>query len=100
MLLNTGSSTGVAVGAGWQGVVAYVNIACYYFIGIPLGIVLGYVVGFHVKGIWMGMILGVVVQTIVLLYITTRTDWEKQVVLSKERINKWYMKEESKDEES
>ncbi|KAI0511970.1 hypothetical protein KFK09_012604 [Dendrobium nobile] len=92
--------SGVAVGAGWQGVVAYVNIACYYFIGIPLGIVLGYVVGFHVKGIWMGMILGVVVQTIVLLYITTRTDWEKQVVLSKERINKWYMKEESKDEES
>ncbi|WOL17102.1 protein DETOXIFICATION 21-like [Canna indica] len=41
--------SGVAIGAGWQGIVAYVNIACYYVIGIPLGVVLGYVFGFHVK---------------------------------------------------
>ena len=34
--------SGVAVGAGWQAVVAYVNIACYYFFGIPLGLILGY----------------------------------------------------------
>jgi Na+-driven multidrug efflux pump len=43
------SSTGVAVGAGWQSVVAYVNITSYYLIGIPLGAILGYVVGYHVK---------------------------------------------------
>lgn len=43
------SSIGVAVGAGWQSVVAYVNITSYYLIGIPLGGVLGYVVGLHVK---------------------------------------------------
>lgn len=33
---------GVAVGAGWQATVAYVNIGCYYIIGIPLGLILGY----------------------------------------------------------
>ncbi|KAF2288127.1 hypothetical protein GH714_004576 [Hevea brasiliensis] len=33
--------SGVAVGAGWQSIVAYVNIACYYLIGIPVGVVLG-----------------------------------------------------------
>lgn len=33
---------GVAVGAGWQATVAYVNIGCYYIIGVPLGLVLGY----------------------------------------------------------
>jgi Na+-driven multidrug efflux pump len=33
---------GVAVGCGWQAFVAYVNIACYYGIGIPLGCVLGF----------------------------------------------------------
>ena len=43
------SSIGVAVGAGWQSVVAYVNITSYYLIGIPLGGVLGYAVGLHVK---------------------------------------------------
>ncbi|KAJ4847709.1 hypothetical protein Tsubulata_004445 [Turnera subulata] len=35
--------TGVAVGAGRQSMVAYVNISCYYLIGIPIGLVLGYV---------------------------------------------------------
>jgi Na+-driven multidrug efflux pump len=33
---------GVAVGSGWQSMVAYVNIGCYYFIGIPMGILLGW----------------------------------------------------------
>lgn len=34
--------SGVAIGAGWQALVAYVNIACYYLFGIPLGLILGY----------------------------------------------------------
>ncbi|PKA49159.1 Protein transparent TESTA 12 [Apostasia shenzhenica] len=92
--------SGVAIGAGWQGVVAYVNVTCYYLVGIPLGVVLGYLFGFLVKGIWMGMILGTVVQTIVLLYITSKTDWDKQVILAKERINKWYTKEPIQGNES
>ncbi|EHA8592513.1 putative protein DETOXIFICATION 21 [Cocos nucifera] len=83
--------SGVAVGAGWQSVVAYVNITSYYLIGVPLGLVLGYVLNLHVKGIWIGMIVGTAVQTIVLLVITMKTDWEKQVVLAQERLNKWYM---------
>lgn len=33
---------GVAIGAGWQAVVAYVNIVCYYIFGVPLGLVMGY----------------------------------------------------------
>ena len=43
------SCTGVAVGAGWQSIVAYVNIACYYLVGIPVGVVLGYVFNMGVK---------------------------------------------------
>lgn len=43
------SCVGVAVGAGWQSTVAYVNIACYYLIGIPVGVVLGYVLDLQVK---------------------------------------------------
>jgi len=30
------------VGAGWQAVVAYVNIACYYLFGVPFGLLLGF----------------------------------------------------------
>lgn len=34
---------GFANGTGQQGIVAYVNLASYYLIGLPLGILLGYV---------------------------------------------------------
>jgi len=82
--------SGVAIGAGWQSVVAYVNITTYYLIGIPLGAILGYVLGYHVKGIWVGMLIGTLVQTIVLLFITIRTDWDKQVEVTQARLKRWY----------
>uniref|UniRef100_J3LQD8 Protein DETOXIFICATION n=1 Tax=Oryza brachyantha TaxID=4533 RepID=J3LQD8_ORYBR len=34
--------SGVAVGCGWQAFVAYVNVGCYYIVGIPLGCLLGF----------------------------------------------------------
>lgn len=34
--------TGVAIGSGWQEIVAYVNVGAYYFIGLPIGCVLGF----------------------------------------------------------
>ncbi|RXH72163.1 hypothetical protein DVH24_033701 [Malus domestica] len=34
--------SGVAVGAGWQAVVGYMNIICYYAFGVPLGLIMGY----------------------------------------------------------
>ncbi|ERM95823.1 hypothetical protein AMTR_s00060p00071170 [Amborella trichopoda] len=70
--------SGVAIGAGWQSKVAYVNITCYYVIGIPLGLVLGYVLERGVKGIWIGMLCGTGAQTMVLAFMTYRTDWNKQ----------------------
>uniref|UniRef100_A0A453QBY3 Protein DETOXIFICATION n=1 Tax=Aegilops tauschii subsp. strangulata TaxID=200361 RepID=A0A453QBY3_AEGTS len=33
---------GVAIGAGWQSLVAWVNIGCYYLIGLPLAAVFGF----------------------------------------------------------
>lgn len=33
---------GVAIGSGWQAVVAYVNLVTYYIIGLPIGCVLGF----------------------------------------------------------
>ena len=40
---------GVAVGCGWQAFVAYVNVACYYVVGIPLGSLLGFKFDLGVK---------------------------------------------------
>ncbi|KMZ66388.1 MATE efflux family protein, expressed [Zostera marina] len=78
-------------GAGWQRVVAYVNLGCYYLIGIPLGIVLVYELHLGVKGVWMGMIIGVTAQTFLLICITWKTNWESQVVIAQARVRKWFL---------
>ncbi|KAL5998470.1 hypothetical protein ACLOJK_009411 [Asimina triloba] len=81
--------TGVAVGAGWQGLVAYVNIGCYYIVGVPLGFLLGLKLDLDVKGIWSGMIAGVALQTLILAGITFGTNWNKEAMTAESRIRKW-----------
>ncbi|CAL0333920.1 unnamed protein product [Lupinus luteus] len=86
--------SGVAVGCGWQTFVAYVNVGCYYGIGIPFGSVLGFYFNFGAKGIWLGMLSGTVLQTIILMWVTFRTDWNKEVEESAKRLTKWEDKTE------
>ncbi|XVE90283.1 hypothetical protein DITRI_Ditri20bG0065900 [Diplodiscus trichospermus] len=94
VLLNSVQSvlSGGAVGAGRQTIVACVNVCSYYIVGVPLGFLLGYVAYLEVKGIWIGMIIGVVMQTTVLGYITSKTNWEEQVKKASEQLNKWFLK--------
>ncbi|KAI4300991.1 hypothetical protein L6164_034311 [Bauhinia variegata] len=91
MLLNSVQPvlSGVSIGAGWQSIVAYVNIGCYYLVGIPAGIVLGHLLHLEIKGLWIGMLLGTFFQTIVLLIITYKTDWDKQVEIARKRVKRW-----------
>ncbi|GLU21676.1 hypothetical protein SLE2022_378030 [Rubroshorea leprosula] len=81
--------SGVAIGAGWQAVVAYVNIACYYIFGVPLGLILGFKLDLGVKGIWWGMIGGTVLQTCVLSGMIYTTNWKKEASKAEERIRNW-----------
>ncbi|KAK7261089.1 hypothetical protein RIF29_27393 [Crotalaria pallida] len=85
--------SGVAVGCGWQTFVAYVNVGCYYGVGIPFGALLGFYFKFGAKGIWLGMLGGTVMQTIILMWVTFRTDWNKEVEEAAKRLNKWEDKE-------
>ncbi|CAI9774143.1 unnamed protein product [Fraxinus pennsylvanica] len=81
--------SGVAVGGGWQAPVAYINLACYYLFGLPLGYVLGYVANLGVKGLWGGMIAGTALQTLLLLIVLYKTNWNKEVEQTTERMRKW-----------
>ncbi|XP_028770439.1 protein DETOXIFICATION 34 [Neltuma alba] len=81
--------SGVAVGGGWQALVAYINLFCYYVIGLPLGFLLGYKAGLRVEGIWVGMICGTLLQTIILLYIIYKTNWNEEVEQATERMRRW-----------
>ncbi|KAL9681318.1 hypothetical protein QQ045_013101 [Rhodiola kirilowii] len=86
--------SGVAVGSGWQAIVAYINIGCYYIIGIPLGFLLGFYFNFGVKGLWSGMIAGTFAQTAILMWIILRTSWTKEVETAKKRLAKWEIPQE------
>ncbi|KAI9072996.1 hypothetical protein K1719_045029 [Acacia pycnantha] len=81
--------SGVAVGCGWQALVAYINVGCYYVVGVPLGLLLGFYFKTGAKGIWSGMIGGTVLQTVILIWITLRTDWTMEVKDAEERLSKW-----------
>uniref|UniRef100_A0A0D3H7W2 Protein DETOXIFICATION n=1 Tax=Oryza barthii TaxID=65489 RepID=A0A0D3H7W2_9ORYZ len=81
--------SGVAIGSGWQAAVAYVNIGCYYFIGVPIGVLLGWSFNLGVLGIWAGMIAGTAIQTIILAHMTIQCDWNKEVLQASERVQRW-----------
>ncbi|XP_050224946.1 protein DETOXIFICATION 24-like [Mercurialis annua] len=83
--------TGVAVGAGLQSKVAYLNLACYYGIGIPLGALLGYVAHLKIKGLWIGMLIGEALQTLVLSFLIWKTDWDVQVIKASNRLDRLFV---------
>ncbi|XVF12537.1 hypothetical protein REPUB_Repub08aG0127000 [Reevesia pubescens] len=81
--------SGVAVGGGWQTLVAYINLGCYYVFGLPLGYLLGYKADLGVMGLWGGMIAGTALQTLLLLIVLYRTNWNKEVQQTTERMRMW-----------
>ncbi|EER91211.1 protein DETOXIFICATION 29 [Sorghum bicolor] len=81
--------SGVAIGAGWQALVAFVNIGSYYFVGIPLAALFGFKLSMDAMGIWLGMTLGTLLQTAILVFISYRTKWEKQAMRAEERVREW-----------
>ncbi|KAF7833391.1 protein DETOXIFICATION 41-like [Senna tora] len=71
--------SGVAIGSGWQALVVYVNFAAYYVVGLTIGCVLAFKTSLGVAGIWWGMIIAVLVQTVTLIILTVRANWDLEV---------------------
>ncbi|KAI3421622.1 CRAL-TRIO domain-containing protein [Psidium guajava] len=82
---------GVAIGAGLQRVAAIINICCYYLVGVPIGVLLGYVAQLGIKGMWIGLQCGVLAQTLALLLLMWRTNWEEQVNEASKRLDQWLL---------
>ncbi|KAK4857740.1 hypothetical protein QYF36_005592 [Acer negundo] len=47
----------------------------------------------YFAGVWIGMLFGTFVQTVVLIIITWRTDWDKQVAIAHRRVSAWLVVE-------
>ncbi|KAJ0545385.1 putative multi antimicrobial extrusion protein [Helianthus annuus] len=81
-----GNFSGIARGVGWQHLGAYVNLAAFYFVGIPVGAFLGFYTSLRGEGLWIGILVGVIIQVILLSVVTFCTDYEKQATKARERL--------------
>ncbi|KVH95626.1 Multi antimicrobial extrusion protein [Cynara cardunculus var. scolymus] len=79
----------VAIGAGWQTAVAYMNVGSYFFFGIPMSLLMGFRLDMGVKGIWYGMVSGATMQCCLLLIMVSRTNWNEEVNIVGHRIKQW-----------
>ncbi|PON77482.1 Multi antimicrobial extrusion protein [Parasponia andersonii] len=78
--------SGIARGSGWQHIGAYLNLAAYYLVGIPLAIVLCFVLHLRGVGLWIGTLAGSIIQALLLGLVTFFTNWQKQANEARERI--------------
>ncbi|BFG17149.1 hypothetical protein CerSpe_034230 [Prunus speciosa] len=81
-----GVLSGVARGTGWQHIGAYINLGAFYLCGIPVAATLAFWVQLRGRGLWIGIQVGSFVQTILLSFVTSCTNWEKQASKARERI--------------
>lgn len=65
-----GAISGVARGCGWQEIGVYINLAMFYFVGMPVACLLVFKFNLGVKGLWIGLICGLLCQGSTLLLIT------------------------------
>ncbi|KEH38711.1 MATE efflux family protein [Medicago truncatula] len=72
-----GVLSGVVRACGWQQVAVYVNLATFYFIGLPISCILGFKTNLQYKGLWIGLICGLACQTGTLLLLTRYAKWTK-----------------------
>ncbi|KAG8781578.1 hypothetical protein FRC12_021733 [Ceratobasidium sp. 428] len=76
---------------------ALVNVCAYYVIGIPMGVALAFWAYLGLKGLWIGLTAALFFAATVSVWLVSRTDWEKEVERTKERLDR---DDESEDEGS
>ncbi|KAE8672977.1 sec-independent protein translocase protein TATC [Hibiscus syriacus] len=72
---------GVARGYGWQHVGAYVNLAAFYLVGIPVPATLAFWLQLKGVGLWVGIQSGSLTQTILLAIVTSCINWKNRFVI-------------------
>ncbi|QRV82158.1 MATE efflux family protein [Ceratobasidium sp. AG-Ba] len=65
---------------------ALVNVCSYYVIGIPFGIALAFWAHLGLKGLWAGLAAALFFAATASIWVVLRTDWEREVERTKERL--------------
>ncbi|KAG5522071.1 hypothetical protein RHGRI_034320 [Rhododendron griersonianum] len=87
VLAVTSILIGVAIGAGWQAYVAYVNLGCYYLVGIPLCLLMAFKFNMGLQGIWWGVMAGLLLEICIIIWMICRTNWNNEMLSSSSSSN-------------
>ncbi|KAM3287083.1 protein DETOXIFICATION 18 [Capsicum chacoense] len=83
-----GIVSGVTRGCGWQHLAMCINLATFYFIGMPIAGLLAFKFNLHSQGLWLGLICGLACQSTGMFLLTLMTKWGKvQVSANSNREN-------------
>ncbi|KAI8528192.1 hypothetical protein RHMOL_Rhmol12G0131400 [Rhododendron molle] len=75
--------------AGWQSYVAYVNLGCYYLVGIPSCLLMAFKFNMGIQGIWWGILVGSVLEASIISWIMYKTDWNKEASIAGDKLQQW-----------
>ncbi|KAI4322958.1 hypothetical protein L6164_022603 [Bauhinia variegata] len=80
-----GVLSGVARGCGWQNTAAYVNLAAFYLVGMPVSCLLAFKTSLQARGLWIGLICGLCCQSVSLYVLTRLAKWTR-LDLSRDKV--------------
>ncbi|GMY30203.1 protein DETOXIFICATION 49-like [Fagus crenata] len=63
---------------------ANMNLSCFYLVGMPVAVWLSFHAGFDFKGLWLGLLAAQGSCVVTMLFVLTRTNWERQAQRAKE----------------
>ncbi len=69
---------GILRGCGRQEVGAYINLAGYYAIALPLAAALAFHYHYGLVGLWTGLALGLFIVSLIQVILIARTDWREE----------------------
>ncbi|KAL6986175.1 Protein DETOXIFICATION 49 [Sarracenia purpurea var. burkii] len=57
---------------------ANINLGCFYLVGMPVAVWLSFWAGFDFRGLWLGLLAAQGSCVVTMLFMLSRTDWERQ----------------------
>ncbi|TPX64592.1 hypothetical protein SpCBS45565_g05753 [Spizellomyces sp. 'palustris'] len=79
---------GILRGCGRPDLGAYINLAGYYVIGLPIGLIATFKYNMDIAGLWMGLTVGLFLVSLTMLIIVYRLNWTGEADRARTRIMK------------
>lgn len=97
----SGAMSGVLRGAGKPGLGAYINIAAYYVIGLPVGMFVTFAgPKWGLNGLWVGLTVSLSITGTILTYVVWTMKWEEEAEITRLRLGTAKRAENESDLES